>query len=869
MPKHPAKQNRDHRQRRARSAQDSRRPPPSRRVSSPWTPSSWQIWLASILLIVGLGHFVNRKWHGPTSETETVDGKTIAGTRDGRERAMKLVSAVQQVYQSARTYRDRTVAYVDRPDGHSIVAQVDFVVERPNRMRLIADLPATQVRLACDGDRLRAAVADEATRNFSNQFVDRPAPESIRLTTLFSAAEYADIRKPHELYSLLMGLPYELPVTSLGALLDENGLIPFLARADSVQVMPDALLGEKNCHRLAANLNGNDYILWIEATRKVLLRSEQPVPRGGSNRLVVEHHDVMLDSNIDPDEFVIRPPDGAQFVRHFVLPPADMAGGSNDLLNRPVPEMSFVGLDSGRVDDSRWQGRVAVLVWFNDHPASRSVLQHVNRVALSRSKDERVYFAAICTEPSTRLGHQDVRNIASRWSVTMPVLRDTQAVGLDVFRIEQAPTLVVVGADGTLQLIELGANEQLSEQLPIVIDKILAGENIAADFLKHNQRQRGEFERYLQLVSLDAPQGLPDQVRAEIAPATLPSRLRLQQRWLRPASDLTIDQPGNLLLLPDTRAGGRLLVLDGVSKAVVCDLDGTVLSQQPLTTASDKESVISRLQQFRSADGRWFLGTTNLGRQVHVYDARLQTVLRYPAASRDHAGIQAALLTDLNADKQPELYVAFAGEAGCESVALDGRTRWSNIDLRGVSSIAAVGIGRSEDGVPPTLANASRSAHLVVTTAHGAVMRVDAGGRAQREIGVGSRSLHHLSSRASNSSRQTSFCGLAHSPLGGLVGVGVDHRLGERWQYPLPPGAFRSQLRVVTSAQLFDEEGWHWILAGPDGSVHIVSDDGRFHDNFQVGAELRGLTAGRIEGEDWLFVATDALVTGYLLTSRD
>ena len=74
---------------------------------------------------------------------------------------------------------------------------------------------------------------------------------------------------------------------------------------------------------------------------------------------------------------------------------------------------------------------------------------------------------------------------------------------------------------------------------------------------------------------------------------------------------------------------------------------------------------------------------------------------------------------------------------------------------------------------------------------------------------------------------------------------------------------------MITSVQLFREEEWYWILAGPDGSVHIVSDDGQFHDHFQVGAELRGVTAGRIEGTDWLLIATDTTVSGYVLEISD
>ena len=70
-------------------------------------------------------------------------------------------------------------------------------------------------------------------------------------------------------------------------------------------------------------------------------------------------------------------------------------------------------------------------------------------------------------------------------------------------------------------------------------------------------------------------------------------------------------------------------------------------------------------------------------------------------------------------------------------------------------------------------------------------------------------------------------------------------------------------IEPVTSGNLLPGRKGEWWLAGPDGSIHVVSEDGQLHDSFNYGAALTGLAAVRLEEQPVLLLATDAGVTAW------
>ena len=82
------------------------------------------------------------------------------------------------------------------------------------------------------------------------------------------------------------------------------------------------------------------------------------------------------------------------------------------------------------------------------------------------------------------------------------------------------------------------------------------------------------------------------------------------------------------------------------------------------------------------------------------------------------------------------------------------------------------------------------------------------------------------------------------------------------WSYPLPKGAPRRPIEPIPPVILRPSPSGpgQWLLPGPDGSIHVLSADGKPIDQFNDGALLAGLATIEIDGQPVLIVATDKAV---------
>jgi hypothetical protein len=86
------------------------------------------------------------------------------------------------------------------------------------------------------------------------------------------------------------------------------------------------------------------------------------------------------------------------------------------------------------------------------------------------------------------------------------------------------------------------------------------------------------------------------------------------------------------------------------------------------------------------------------------------------------------------------------------------------------------------------------------------------------------------------------------------VGLSTDVR--EKWQYELPLGAQSvPALEMIASGRIVGQEG-QWLLAGADGSIHVLSADGSLVDRFNYGAAISGLGVAQLNSQPALLVAT-------------
>jgi hypothetical protein len=110
---------------------------------------------------------------------------------------------------------------------------------------------------------------------------------------------------------------------------------------------------------------------------------------------------------------------------------------------------------------------------------------------------------------------------------------------------------------------------------------------------------------------------------------------------------------------------------------------------------------------------------------------------------------------------------------------------------------------------------------------------------------------------------QGRFLGLSNNERGELFAVGITDELQVTWNYPLPSGVHQRPIDAVTSSNLLPGRQGEWWLAGPDGSIHVISEDGELRDAFHYGSTLTGIAAGKLGDQAVLLVATDEGVTAW------
>jgi len=414
--------------------------------------------------------------------------------------AEQLLQRMVATYQQAQSYRDQAVVrlkYRQQGQWFQDEGQLTLAMMRPNKLQL----RAYQLTLVSDGNRVHAVIADPDSNDMDGQVVARAAPSRFRLDAIYEDPVLVDVMSGG------MGGP---PVT-LELLFSDAPLKELLATSRGVELAAEGTLGERVCDRVAVKLDEGQLVFWIDRESHLLRRLEYPAERlarelAAGNctdvSLTAEFSEARVDEPVPDAEFAFAIPPGAKSVSRFVLPPRPLP---SDLLGELPGDFFFTGLQGERLSRDLLLGKVVVLLWFNDHPASQTAIGQLERVRQGLGGNPQIACYAVCTEPGT-VSHTQVQALARRWAGDIPVVRDLQAFGRDLFRVPFAPTLVVLDARGAIQVFEVGANPNLAAELPDRLRLLAAGEDLAAPLLTQYRQQQMLYQKKLAEYS-----GLPPQ----------------------------------------------------------------------------------------------------------------------------------------------------------------------------------------------------------------------------------------------------------------------------------------------------------------------------------------------------------------------
>ncbi|HIF31987.1 MAG TPA: TlpA family protein disulfide reductase [Planctomycetaceae bacterium] len=406
----------------------------------------------------------------------------------------ELLDEVIRRYRRCEAYSDAgqvTLKY--RTNGRQFVDSAPYQVAFQRQRRLFANV--YQTTIDADGTRFRSRITSPDVPELNQQFLDRGTPEEITWAEL---TEDSVLR-----HSIERGLG-RFPIV-LELLFAPQPLSSF---ADQ-QLFPRRLLDNQKidghgCYGLEIETPDGPFVLWVDTVTRIVRRVQFPVwdiaakmaAESGAEEIQVtaELHQAQFEWDAGQSLESLEKRDGDRLVSQFVLPPEPLP---TDLLGQRIPPFALRSLDGKEIDSARWEGQLVVLHWFVDHPACEASLQLFDKTARQYTDNQNVVFFAVCAV-SSDVSSAEIEQLLQTWNVDTPILRDSDAVGRDVFHIAALPAIMGLGADGRLQIYELTYIPRLDELLSSGVEQLLDGHDLAKEVLARFDEARNSYLRSLE-----------------------------------------------------------------------------------------------------------------------------------------------------------------------------------------------------------------------------------------------------------------------------------------------------------------------------------------------------------------------------------
>lgn len=781
--------------------------------------------LAAASLAVGLAFSAGCSRSGSSESSDASHGGPVKKLGNANEVLKKMAAA----YRQAKSYEDAGQLTLKGQIGdQEIDESIDFSVTmvRPNLIRV----HAYQAIVICDGERLRATIAE-----LPSQVLDRPAPDKLTVDTLLS-----DPALFSALGAQVASVPIQLPL-----LLEKDSLDMVLKGTQPPKMVEPKNIGEHLCYGVELRSENGKFVFWIDQETFALRRLEYPVDhvkesleKSQGNKVVglslmAHFKGALFDREIPETAFDFEVPLDAKLVERFNLVPPP-----HELLGQTIKDFTFESLDKQAIDRSALSGKIVVIdFWATWCHWCFKGLPNLQKVYEEFKDNDKIAFLAVSTD-APEVADADLSAKFAEAELKLPIYRDLDRYNASVFKVQGLPTMVILGADGKVQAFEVGYKEKLATELPVKLNKLLDGKNLYEE----------AFAAYEAGGKLE-PTGVVVPA-ADIAERTEPATLKLAKLW----NCSELEKAGNLLVVPGGEGDDEVFVLDSWKNVVELAADGSVKGRHALKLPQEPEGLVSFLRTAVDQEGhRYFAGSAVDMPQAHVFDSDWKTLLSFPAngAKTKLADVQ---IGDLDGDGQPELELGYWGDAGAESVSLAGKPLW---DSRAINNVMRLAVGGPDQ---------QGQRQLLASSLKGEITRFDDAGKEGKPIVLDGRFVRLIFAADLDGDGQAELCAIAQNKLadGGLgpdVAVGLEPNGEELWTYDLPAGVHRdAAVEMVASGKVLAGEESQWLFVGADGSIHIVSAQGKPIDHFNYGAPLSGLAAAKFDGRQVLLVSSEQSV---------
>ena len=362
-----------------------------------------------------------------------------------------------------------------------------------------------------------------------------------------------------------------------------------------------------------------------------------------------------LSPSLAADAFAFVPPAGAKVEQ----PTPQRVDLSMKLLTKPAPDFKLPLLGGGEATMASLKGKVVVLdFWATWCGPCRMALPIVSSTAIALKGSGVEFFAVNLKE-----GSDDIREFLKQAKLDIPVALDKEGEVGNLYKVEGIPQTVLIGKDGTVQVVHVGFGPDMKAELKKEIEDLAAGKVLATTATIAAAGKSGEPK------APDAPddKATPDVKKTAKAPDSQTSR-GVELAW-------SVEGPWTAVTTDGTAIFAANLKGEGVQ-----------LSAKGEHTAQFKlPSSVSTLRAVRAGGKTSLLGYQSWGRSLASFDTAGKELWSAPIAE----GISEVMAADLDGDGTDEVVVAANGSPGVQVLKSDGRAGWKAEKLAKVAHVDA------------------------------------------------------------------------------------------------------------------------------------------------------------------------------------
>lgn len=414
----------------------------------------------------------------------SLGGATSAGELKIDPAARKVVDAFGEYFAGLKGFRvtDNVAMRVEQP-GRDVTQEFtkQLSAQRPNEFSFSLDTSQAGAQVVSDGKALSVYI-----KGYHRYAVEK-AP-----ATLAGILE-------NQVILGVVGLGNSARVTT--AILSDDPAAKLLEKTKSVEYGGLVELDGVKCHLLKATAEDFDWQIWIEAGTRPLVRQFVPdlqkalaVLAKRSNQKsplenmkvtnTVTYKDWEIDPKFGPDAFAFHVPEGATKVDSVLeiigTPVQPAAPQPHALLGKPAPPIELDLLDGGKLDLASYKDKNVVILdfWATWCGPCVKAMPIIEKVA-EKYKDQGVLLFAV----NIQEGDDQIRAFLEEAKLDLAVALDREATVARAYMANAIPQTVLVGKDGSVQVVKVGLSPNLAEALSEDLEALLAGQNLAAETL--------------------------------------------------------------------------------------------------------------------------------------------------------------------------------------------------------------------------------------------------------------------------------------------------------------------------------------------------------------------------------------------------